>query len=150
MKAEVAVGRVWRCLSLGSLLGSWLLLAGCEQEGPYLQMEEFLTKSDEGERYMGGSCMSGSEGGGVGAGRAPGPDGNTADTFEYSYQSGEGGVHFVFKNGLGEILAERRYNEKFLSSGQRDEVVVEFGEETYRFVHWGVQECQPIREPEGD
>jgi hypothetical protein len=128
-------------------LGGALLLAGCE-EGPFLQTESFETKAGESEIYTGGGCMPVSKGSGMGAGSAPAPGGEPTGGYEYSYEGTGSGVRFVFKDGNGEVLEERNYAADFIKSKKRDEVVVMVGEKEMRFVHWGSQECEPIREPE--
>lgn len=128
-------------------MGSALLLAGCD-EGPYLMTESFETKAGESEVYTGGGCMPVSEGSGMGAGAAPAPGAEDSGGYEYSYEGTGNGVLFRFKDGSGEVLEERNYTAAFISSRKRDEVVVQVGENEMRFVHWGAQECEPIRDPD--
>ena len=139
-------------LALGALL---LVLTGCD-EGPFLQTEELVSK-DGVERYVGGSCMSVDSGNGMGGGMAPaslGAAGDAPETsafaYSFSYEGKGKSMHFRLADGAGEILAERSYTAAFIESGRKDEVTADAGGQKLRFVHWGVPECRPIREPDPD
>lgn len=129
-----------------------LWLTACA-ESPVLMTEQYLTKAGEEERYLGGACLSTEKGSGMGGGTAPGAFGTAGAAtaalgYQYNYESQDSGVQFVFSDNEGEILAERDYDEAFIDSGRSDEVVVEIGDETHRFVHRGAPTCQAIREPD--
>ena len=144
MTHNLRVGLVRGFVSGARLLAPLVLFVGCQEEGPFLQTEEFLTKAGEDERYMGGSCMGVTTGNGMGGGTAPG----ATSSYQYSYESKGNGVRFVFNDAGGEVLEERNYDAAFIASGRRDEVVVEVGGEVMRFVNWGTQECGTIRDPD--
>jgi hypothetical protein len=117
--------------------------------------EEFLTKAGEQERYMGGGCMALEKGNGMGSGTAPGAYGvagaaTVEQGYSYSYEGRGNAILFRFATYDGEVLAERTYDEKFIDSGRKDVVSVEAYGQTLRFVNWGAQECQPIRDPDAD
>jgi hypothetical protein len=155
MKAKLSVAAVRGLRAAARLVGPLALLVGCQEEGPFLQTEEFLTQGDAAERYMGGACMTASEGNGMGGGTAPGAQGSAGEStaalgYQYGYEGRDGGIRFTFTDNTGEVLAERDYDEAFLNAGRSDEVAVEFAGQTWRFVNRGVQECQPIRDPDGD
>jgi hypothetical protein len=135
--------------ALGALL---LSLTACD-EGPFLQTEEFATR-DGVERYVGGSCMSVGSGSGLGGGKAPLPEGAAGESsdsasfaYSFSYEGRDKGLHFQIADGAGRVLAQRSYSASFLESGRRDELKVDVGSQKLRFVHRGVPECQPIRDP---
>jgi len=140
-------GWVWQRLGVVALMSGALALAGCAEEGPFLQTEEYRTQAGESEIYGGGSCMAVSEGGGMGGGSAPAP-GSESTAYSYSYKSTGSGVRFEFFDENGEVVEARDYNAAFIASGRRDEVVVAVGDDEMRFVHWGVQKCEPIRDPD--
>lgn len=146
-------------LGFGSWRAGWgllLLLLGACEDGPFLQTEEFTTQ-DGAERYLGGSCMAVGTGSGLGGGKAPQPQGAAGDAddsasfaYSFSYEGRDKGMHFQVADGAGRLLAERSYSASFIDSGRRDEVKVDVGSQKLRFVHRGVPECQPIRDPDTD
>jgi hypothetical protein len=150
MKAKARLGVARGSWAVARLVGL-LWLPACA-EGPVLMNEEFLTRQGEDERYMGGGCMAAGDGGSVGSGSMVGTAGSAgvASGFQYGYEANGNGVHFLFTDSGGAVLAERQYDEAFINSGRRDEVLVEHEGQTWRFVNWGAEECQPIREPDGD
>jgi hypothetical protein len=152
MKACWVLGFGSRRAGVGALL---LSLTGCD-DGPFLQTEEFTTR-DGAERYMGGSCMSVGTGSGLGGGKAPQPEGAAGESgdsasfaYSFSYEGRDKGMHFQIADGAGRLLAERSYSASFIESGRRDEVKVDVATQKLRFVHRGVPECQPIRDPDLD
>lgn len=147
MKEQRREGWIWDRLGTMALLSGALALGGCAEEGPFLQVEEYRTRAGESERYSGGSCMQVTDGGAMGGSVMPLPGGD-AEAYSYSYETTGHGVRFEFLNASGELVAERDYNAAFIASGRRDEVVVAVGDDELRFVHWGVPECEPIREPD--
>jgi hypothetical protein len=152
MKVCWVLGMRGRRVALGALL---LALTACD-EGPFLQTEEFVAQGGA-ERYMGGSCMEVGSGSGLGGGKAPQPEGAAGEAdesasfaYSFSYEGRDKGMHFQVADGAGRILAERNYSASFIDSGRRDEVKVDVGSQKLRFVHRGVPQCQPIRDPDTD
>lgn len=147
MKEQRGEGSVWQRLGALALMSGALALAGCAEEGPFLQTEQYQTRAGESEMYMGGGCMQVTEGGGMGGGSAPAPGGDSP-AYSYSYVGTGRGVRFEFSDENGEVVEARDYNAAFIASGRRDEVVVAVGDDEIRFVHWGSPQCEPIREPD--
>jgi hypothetical protein len=145
MKEQRFEGWVWQGLGVLALMGGALALAGCAEEGPFLQTEQYQTRAGESEMYTGGSCMSVNES--MGGGSAPAPGGEST-AYSYSYEGTGNGVRFEFADENGEVVEARDYNAAFIASGRRDEVTVVVGDDEMRFVHRGVQKCEPIRDPD--
>lgn len=151
MEASWVFGHWSGRAALGAL---FLSLSGCD-EGPFLQTEEFSAQGGV-ERYLGGSCLSVDAGKGLGGGKVPLSDGAAGESGEsaayayayaFSYEGRDKGMHFQVADGAGRVLAERSYSEAFIGAGRKDEVKLDVGAQKLRFVHRGVAECQPIREP---
>lgn len=147
MKEQRREGWIWQRLGMMTLMSGALALAGCADEGPFLQSEQYETRAGESELYRGGGCMQVTEGGGMGGGSAPLPGGDST-AYSYSYKSTGSGVRFEFADENGEVLEARDYNAAFIASGTRDEVVVALGDDEMRFLHWGSPVCEPVREPD--
>src|SRR5689334_21125393 len=110
---------------------------GC-QHGPLLQTEEYVTMG-EVEKLICTGCISVEKGGGMGGGRAPGVPGAAGEGGEepahsFSYDGTGSGVRFRVVDGAGRTLADKRYDDAFIDSGRKDEVTVNTGSATARFV----------------
>jgi hypothetical protein len=147
-------GRWGAGLAGGAAAAALALTTGCQEEGPFLQTEQYSTVDGE-ETYNGGACMPVQQGNAMGGGTAPGAgsfggEANEAepDAFSFSYEGTGAGVRLLVVDGENGVLAERHYDEAFIRSGKKDEVVVELGRGGMRFVSWGVERCEAIREPE--
>jgi hypothetical protein len=152
MEASWVLGHWSGRAAFGAL---FLSLTACD-EGPFLQTEEFAARGGL-ERYLGGSCISVDAGNGLGGGKVPLPEGAAGESgesgsfaYSFSYEGRDKDMHFQVADGAGRVLAERSYSEAFLGAGRKDEVKVDVGAQELRFVHRGVAECQPIREPDRD
>jgi hypothetical protein len=124
--------------------GLWalgLLACGCGKN-PVLQMQEYSTV-DGKETLNGSGCVGTDNGETTGAGTGVAPGGDTPGPgYSYEYDGTGDGVHFVVRDGTGAELATRDYDGVFLDSGKRDEVIVEPGGISVRFVHWGAKVCE--------
>jgi len=125
-------------------LGCALLSLGC-QNGPFLQTEQYVTRSGE-EEQVGTACISVEKGSGMGGGRAPGVPGAAGEGgddsgYSFSYDGSGSGVRFRIVDGAGRTLADKTYDGGFIDSGRRDEVTVDTGSAAARFVAWGVPQC---------
>lgn len=139
-------GRV--TLVAAGLSGSALVALGaCGQNGPYLQTEQFVARDGQPEEKIGTACMSAEKGGGMGGGRAPGVPGaagegsEDAAGYSFSYDGTGSGVRFRVVDAAGKTLADKSYDGAFIDSGRKDEVTVDTGDATARFVAWGVPQC---------
>jgi hypothetical protein len=126
-----------------TLACSVLLLSACA-DPLYLMHEEHWLEDGE-ERYIGGACqdVSGSTTTGTGVG-GEGPS--------YAINmtgSDDDGVTVVVSDENGDTLEERTYDERFLSSGERDSIVVgRDGIDFLRLELWGGTTCESPREPD--
>jgi hypothetical protein len=131
-------------------LATVVLCAGCE-DGPYLQTEQFVARDGQPEEKIGTACMSAEKGGGMGGGRAPGVPGaggegsEEGNGYSFSYDGTGGGVRFRVVDSAGKVLADKSYDGAFIDSGRKDEVTVDTGDATARFVAWGVPQCGQTR-----
>lgn len=127
-------------------LGLVVLCAGC-QNGPCLQTEQFVARDGQPEEKIGTACMSVEKGGGMGGGRAPGVPGaagegsEEAAGYSFSYDGTGSGVRFRVVDSAGKTLADKSYDGAFIDSGRKDELTVDTGDATARFVAWGVPQC---------
>src|SRR5262245_38607478 len=127
--------------------GVSLLLLGC-QEGPYLHVEQFITRPGGTEEAMGIACMSGEKGEGMGGGLArtmPGAGGEAdmpALSYSFSYEGTGNGVRLKVELADGKVLTNKLYDAAFIESGRKDEVKVDTGSDVLRFQAWGVPDCR--------
>lgn len=127
---------------------------GCA-EGPFLQTEEFVTKPNEAEVYVRGSCFSTEKGNASGGATAPGAFGSAGEAaaslgYSYGYEGRGKAVRFSLTDYDGQLLAERNYDAAFLESGRKDVVALQLFGQSLRFVHRGVAKCSEVREPGAD
>jgi hypothetical protein len=122
-------------------------MVGC-QSGPFLETEQYVTHDGQPEEKIGTACLSAEKGGGLGGGRAPGVPGAAGEgsaeetpSYSYSYEGTGSGVRFQVVQSDGTLLADKRYESAFIESGRKDEVTITVGDETARFVAWGVPQC---------
>ncbi len=139
-------------VALLSVAGVWL--AGCA-EGPFLQVEEYVTKPGAAEVYTGGSCFSTEKGNASGGATAPGAFGSAGEAaaslgYSYGYEGRGKAVRFSLRDYDGQILVERNYDAAFLVSGRKDVVALQLFGQSLRFVHRGVAKCSEVREPAAD
>lgn len=131
--------------AVAALFGAGLLALGC-QNGPYLQTEQYVT-NDGREDQVGVACMSVEKGSGMGGGRAPGVPGAAGDGGEegvghsFSYDGTGNSVRLRVVDVAGKTLVDKNYDGAFIDSGRKDEVTVDTGRGTARFVAWGVPQC---------
>lgn len=131
-----------------------LVTAGCA-EGPFLQIEEYVTKPGEPEAYAGGSCFSPDKGNASGGATAPGAFGSAGEAaaslgYSYGYEGRGKAVRFSLSDYDGQLVAERHYDAVFLESGRKDVVDLQIFGQNLRFVHRGVAKCGELREPSVD
>ena len=95
-------------------------------------------------RYVGGGCFRLSEGSSSGSGVG----GGAAPTYSIVHEGLDGGVLVTVSGANGETLAQRGFSEDFLYSDAVDELAVELDGGSLRLLHWGGDECDPIRDPD--
>lgn len=146
------MGRIWQDVAVRGVGGGVgvlgvLLGLGC-QSGPFLQTEQYVTHDGHSEEKMGTACMSVEKGSGIGGGRAPGVPGaagegsaDTAASYSFSYEGTGNGIRLRVIENDGTVLADKSYDSALIDSGRKDEVKIAVGDETVRFVAWGVPQC---------
>ena len=137
--------------SIGLLLaGAALVTLGCQQNGPYLQTEQYVTQGGQ-EQLTGTACMTSDKGNGMGGGLSPdqpgagGDGGNDAAGYSFSYDGTGGGVRLKVLDAAGKTLVDKTYDSAFMDSGRKDEVTVEIGAGSARFVAWGAPQCEQTK-----
>lgn len=114
---------------------------------PYLQTEQYVTHGGQ-EELTGIACMSSDKGNGMSGGLAPdqpgavGDGGNDAADYSFSYDGTGGAVRLQVLDAAGKSLADKTYDSTFMESGRKDEVTVDVGSGSARFVAWGVPDCK--------
>jgi hypothetical protein len=125
-------------------IAAWL--AGCG-EPLFLMFEEHLA-TPEGERLVGAGCESIGDGSSGSASGSASPGGAATYSIEHQGHDGEG-VRVLVRDGHGQLLAARNYNEDFLRTAEVDEFEIALApEQTLRLRYWGGVTCQEPRAPE--
>jgi len=131
---------------VGLLLLAGSALVSCQQSGPYLYSEQYVTRGGQ-EELTGSSCMSSDKGNGMSGGLSPdqpgagGDGGNDAAGYAFSYDGMGDAVRLRVVDPAGNTLADTTYDRAFLESGRKDEVTVDVAGGNARFVAWGVPDC---------